>query len=206
MRTAPRPGVPACRGDEASNSSLTFKQDHPLAGTICRLEPQKDPVALVRAAATLRARGATHLRLAIVGNGALRDAVDAEISRLGLSEMVRLFPFTGGVEPYIRALDLFVLPSLWESLPIAVLEAMACRVPVLASDVGGTSEAVEDGVTGRLVAPADADALATALHELLEQPAARGQLAQAGFETTQNEFSHDRMVRQTAALYDALST
>lgn len=198
-------GVPGCGGHAASEDLLAFKQEHLLAGLISRLEPQKDPLALVRAAAILRERGIDDLRFAIVGNGALRDSLRAEINRLGLSALVGLFPFHGSVQPYLRAMDLFVLPSLWESLPISVLEAMACRLPVLASEVCGTPEAVADGVTGRLVPPARAEALASVLQELLSDRRLLAALGEAGFRSAESDFTLDRMVRQTALLYEELN-
>lgn len=197
-------GVPKCDGQAASEELLAFKGEHPLAGMISRLEPQKDPLALVRAAALLRARGVDDLRVAIVGNGGLWDPLKVQIDNLGLSDQVGLFPFRVGVQSYLRAFDLFVLPSLWESLPISVLEAMACRVPVVASDVCGTPEAVADGVNGRLVPPGEAEALATALEELVSDRRRLAELADAGFKAAETDFTLDRMVRQTAALYDEL--
>jgi glycosyltransferase involved in cell wall biosynthesis len=142
------------------------------------------------------------VRLAIVGNGALEGELRAEIERRGLSGLVRLFPFRGSVQSYLRALDLFVLPSLWESLPISVLEAMACGVPVLASRICGTPEAVTDGVTGRLVPPADPAALADALGELAAERWKLLELGAAGLRTMTERFTLDRMVRETAAVYE----
>jgi glycosyltransferase involved in cell wall biosynthesis len=199
-------GVPGCDGAAPRKELLAFKGGHPLAGLISRLEPQKDPMAIVRAAAILRARGIDNLRFAIVGNGALWDPLKAEIERLDLSDKVRLFPFRGGVQSYLRALDLFVLPSLWESLPISVLEAMACRVPVLASEVCGTPEAISDGVNGRLVPPGDPETLAAALEELVSDRRRLEELGEAGFESMGRDFTLDRMVRQTAAVYEAVLT
>jgi glycosyltransferase involved in cell wall biosynthesis len=197
-------GVPRCGGQAASEELLAFKGQHPLAGLISRLEPQKDPMALVRAAAILRARGVDDLRFAIVGNGGLWDPLKAQIESLGLCDEVRLFPFRGGVQPYLRALDLFVLPSLWESLPMSVLEAMACHVPVLASEICGTPEAIADGVNGRLVPPGQAETLAAALEELLLDPQQLARLGEAGFKSMERGFTLDRMVRQTALVYEAL--
>ena len=148
-------------------------QGEPLAGLISVLRPQKDPLLAVRAAARLEPG---RDRLAIVGNGELAEAVRSEIERLGVGERVRWFPFEGGVGRYLAALDVFVLPSAWEAFPISLLEAMACAVPVVATDVGGVGEAVEDGVTGRLVAPGDEAALAAALAELLGDGDLRGRM------------------------------
>jgi glycosyltransferase involved in cell wall biosynthesis len=197
-------GVPACDGQPASQELLAFKGKHTLAGTICRLEPQKDPMALLRAAAILRGRGVDTLRLAIVGNGSLWSQLQAEVDKHGLSKLVRLFPFRGSIGSYLAALDLFVLPSLWESLPIGILEAMACRLPVLASDICGTPEAVRDGVTGRLVPPAQADALATVLEEMASDPHRLAELGRAGLRSAQSDFSEDRMILETVLLYEAL--
>lgn len=179
---------------------LAFKGDEPLAGLVTVLRPQKDPVLAVRA----MARAGTQGRLAIVGNGELAEAVEAEIARLGLGERVRLFPYRDPAHRYLRALDLFVLPSAWEAFPLAVLEAMSCGLPVLATAVGGVPEAVTDGVTGRLVKPRDEGAFAGALVEMLAEPAGLTAYGRAGREVAESRFTLERMVARTAALYGEL--
>jgi glycosyltransferase involved in cell wall biosynthesis len=199
-------GVDPCnRGASpaAAEELLDFKGDLPLAGMVSVLRPQKDPLLAVRAARLIDG-AAAHGRLAIVGNGELRGAVEAEIEKLGLSEQVRWFPFAGGVEPYLAALDVFVLPSSWEALPLSVLEAMSCGLPVIATTVGGVPEAVLDGVTGRLVEPGDAVALAGAMGELLSSQERRRELGDRGRAEYEGRFRADAMVEATARLYEDL--
>jgi len=188
-------GVPPC--SPAAPHPALARARRPLAGFLARLEPQKDPLALVRAAAENPLPGT----VAIVGNGSLERAVDDEIRALGLEGRVLRLPFDGPVERYLRAFDLFVLPSRWESLPIAALEAMACGLPVVATAVGGTAEAVRDGVTGRLVPPGDVPALAAAVSAVMEDP---GTMGEAGTRVAADEFSVDRMVDEISDLYQAI--
>jgi glycosyltransferase involved in cell wall biosynthesis len=197
-------GVPDCTPAEPSRELLAFRGEEPLAGLVTVLRPQKDPLLAVRAAASLAHEGRLPGRLAIVGNGELRDRVRDEIARLGVGERVRWFPFQARADAYLRALDLLVLPSAWESLPLAVLEAMSCGVPVLATSVGGVPEAVEDSVTGRVVAPGDEPALAAALSEILGSPDLRRQYSEAGRAEFERRFRVAPMVDAVAALYAEL--
>ncbi len=195
-------GVRVAAGAEPDPELLAFKREGRLVGFLARLAEQKDPVTLVRAAGLLHRRGALRGRVALIGNGELRAEVDREIERLGLGDAVRAFPFRGSVERYLWAFDLMVWPSLWESLPIGLLEAMACGLPVLASRVGGISEAVLDGVNGRLIEPGEPEQLAAGLGELLADPDRLVKWGNAGRRIVEERFSIDRMVRQTAEVYD----
>lgn len=195
-------GVPPCERPEPDSELLAFKGDGRLAGTVAVLRPQKDPLTLVRAAHALERRGRLDFRVAVVGNGELRDAVVAEIERLGLGEKVRAFPFTGDSSRYLAALDAFVLPSLWESLPISIVEALACGRAVVATRVCGTPEAVEDGVNGRLVAPGDVEGLAAAMDEVLHDPERLAAMGEAGRAAYERRFAPGRMVDEIAALYE----
>lgn len=186
---------------EPAQELLEFKGDRPLAGLVAVLRPQKDPVAAVEAAALVRRRGALDFRLAIVGNGWLEDEVRRAIDAHGVSDAVRWFPFEGEVGRYLLALDLFVLPSRWEALPLAIGEAMSCGLPVLATPVGGTPEMVEDGVNGRLVPPGDTTALADALEQLLSRPDELRRMGAEGDRVARERFGADRMVNATEALY-----
>ncbi len=197
-------GVPDCEPDDPHPKVLAFRGNEPLAGVVTVLRPQKDPLLAVRAAARLADEGKLGGRLAIVGNGELAERVQQEISRLRLEERVRWFPFEGRVEPYLRALDALVSPSEWEALPLAVLEAMSCGLPVVATRVGGVPEAVEDGVTGRLVAPGDAGALAGALAEVLGDADVRRRWGAAGRSTFERRFRLDPMIDAVAELYAQL--
>jgi glycosyltransferase involved in cell wall biosynthesis len=195
-------GVPPCGRTRPDRELLEFKGSQPLAGCISVLRPQKDPLLAVRAAALLRHEG----KLAIVGEGELRDDVVAEIRRLGLGERVRWFPFRGAMGPYLAALDVFLLSSAWEALPLSVLEAMSCGLPVVSTRVGGVPEAVHDRRSGLLVAPGDARALAGALDELFESERLRRSLGGAGRELYDKRFRLERMLDETAELYrDLLS-
>lgn len=194
-------GVPPC-GDPAPDPALAaFRGDGRLVGAVCRLDLQKDPLTLVRAAGVLARRGRLDFRVAIVGNGSLRDEVVAEIGRLGLDDQVRHFPFARRSQPYLAALDAFVLPSRWESFPLSVLEAMACGTPVLATAVGGTPEAVEDGVGGRLFAAGDPEALARALEDAMADPAALAALGRGGQQAYRRSFTVERMADGVAEVY-----
>jgi glycosyltransferase involved in cell wall biosynthesis len=159
----------------------------PVVGFLARLDPQKDPLAFVRAAHAVDGTAV------IVGNGSLAP----EVQTSGVFHL----PFEGRVERYLRGFDLYVLPSLWESLPIAVLEAMACGLPVLACDVGGTAEAVAEGVNGALVPPGDQEALVAALRRLTADPDGLRRMGDAGRERAEREFSIGRMTGEVEALY-----
>jgi glycosyltransferase involved in cell wall biosynthesis len=197
-------GTSPCAAAEPDRELRAHAGGEPLAVFVSKLRAEKNPLALVRAAAILHAAGELPGRVAIVGDGDLAPAVRDEIAARGVGEAVRWFPFAGSTAPYIAAADLLVVPSSWESLPITPLEAMACGVPVLATAVGGMAEAIVDGRTGWLIPAGDDGALAAALRDLLGD---RDRLARAGAEArelVQGRFRLDTMVDRVARLYDGL--
>jgi glycosyltransferase involved in cell wall biosynthesis len=137
-----------------------------------------------------------------VGSGPLEDDLREQAHALGLDEHVRFVGQRADVTDLMAAADLFVLPSLFEGLPLAVLEAMAAGLPVVGTRICGTAEAVRDGVTGRLVEAGDAPALAAAILEVLDQPDMAAHWGAAGRQRVQQEFSAARMARDTAAIYE----
>lgn len=195
-------GVRPCRDAAAPDPALVaFAAGRPLAGMVAALRPQKDPLALVRAVARIAQDGPPRWAMAIVGNGPLEGAVEEEIARLGVAEHVRRFPFGGDPTPALRALDLFVLPSLWEAFPIATLEAMACGLPVLATSVGGVAEQVVDGVTGRVIAPGDPALLTATLADALSDPVRLREWGDAARRRVDERYTIDLVVQETIALY-----
>ena len=177
--------------------------DAPLLGAVARLEPEKGHRHLIAAMpAILRAVPDTWL--AVVGEGSEAGALRAQAHGLGSAVADRIV-FTGrrdDVSALTADLTVAVLPSLREAQGISLLEAMARRVPVVASDVGGIPEVVTDVVDGRLVPPGDPAALAAAIVELLRDPDLRRRLGQAGYRTVADRFSVDAQVRRIQELYD----
>lgn len=104
------------------------------------------------------------------------------------------------MDPYLEAMDVFVLPSLWEGLSLALLEAMFHGLPVVATAVNGTPEAVADERTGLLVPPGDPGALADAMARLARDPELRTRLGTAGREEAERRFTVERMVEETEAV------
>jgi glycosyltransferase involved in cell wall biosynthesis len=186
---APAPGI------------LRWAAGRPIIGYLGRLDEEKGPLRFVEAFARA-ARDPSFIACGLVaGDGVLRDAVRAEIARHRIGHRLRQEPYGGAVAPWLACMSLFVLPSRWESLPISVLEAMSAGVPVLATAVGGTAEAVVDGVTGRLVPAGDGEELATAMRELAADPAALRRMGRAGRVRVREEFTTTRVALQTAGLY-----
>src|SRR5690606_18318108 len=139
--------------------------------TVARLAPEKGlGFALAAVAALRRARPGSKLRYRIIGDGPLSAELRAQAHRLELDGVVE---FVGpqaqaGVRAALLRADIFLLPSLQEALPVAIMEAMAAALPVVATDVGGVAELVRDGETGRLVPCADPAALESALIDLID--------------------------------------
>jgi len=194
-------GVEPCDGVSPDTGLREFAGSGPLVGFIGRLEPQKDPVHLVRAFASAVDGGAPG-RLALVGNGPLAEAVNAEIAGRGLADRASLFPFRPGrTRAYLRAFDLFALPSRWYALPISMLEAMSCGIPVLVTAVGGVPDLLDGQPGGRVVPPEDEAALAGQLRELLGDEELRRKIAAEGHELARTRFARERMVGDVEALY-----
>lgn len=198
------PGVEAPGAGPVDERLRFFREeeDGVLFGFVAGLREQKGLPVLLDALELLAERE-TPLRFVIVGNGPLRDEVAARVESAPLAGHTLLLPFEGESYPYLRGLDVFVLPSLWEGLPIAVLEAMATGLPVVATAVNGTPEAVEDGVTGYLVPPADPEALAYRLQTVASSPERREEMGRAAREVAQTMFGIERMVDEIVDVYRA---
>jgi glycosyltransferase involved in cell wall biosynthesis len=170
---------------------------------VANLRPQKGHTVLLRAMAIVCKRF-PEADLFLAGDGPLLASLQEEVRRLGLSGKVHFLGRVEDVWPLLAETDVFALPSLSEPLGIAVMEAMAAGVPVVASAVGGVLEIVKDGVSGRLVPPNDAATLASSLIGLLEDPQLRSSMGLAG-RSVADGYKIDRMLDSYFELYDELS-
>jgi glycosyltransferase involved in cell wall biosynthesis len=168
---------------------------------VARFEPPKDHAALLEALAALRD---LEWELRLVGDGPLEERVRSLAAELGIAGKVRFSGYLADpVEELARA-QLFVLSSRSEAFPRSVLEAMRAGLPVVASDVGGVSEAVDNEVNGLLVPRGDVAALAKASAQLIMDNSRRIRMGEAGRRRYEAEFRLERMVDRTAAVYRAV--
>jgi len=172
-----------------------------LVGNVAALAAHKGQRHLVAAAVKV-VRELPDTRFLIVGEGELRDQLERQIHDLGLDRHVVLTGFRSDVLGLVKSFDLFVMSSITEGLGSAILEAMVCRRPVVATRAGGIPEAVDDEVTGIIVPPHDEDALAAGILRLLRSPALRDQFGLAGRQRVIDAFSVERLVAGTARVYE----
>ncbi|MCC7079633.1 MAG: TIGR03088 family PEP-CTERM/XrtA system glycosyltransferase [Burkholderiales bacterium] len=179
-----------------------------LIGTVGRLQAVKDQALLIRAfAVAIAAHPALRrrLRLAVVGDGPLREDLQALVASLGIAELTWMPGAMNDVPAVLRAFDLFVLPSLNEGISNTILEALASGLPVVATNVGGSPELIDDGVTGQLFAPGDREALTGILVRYAENPALCRQQHAAARASALERFDLGGMVRRYQAVYDELT-
>lgn len=178
-------------------ASLDVGEDERLVVTASRLAPQKALGVMLEALAAVD----VPFVLAVLGTGPQEAELRAAAERIGVGERVRWLGFRTDVADYIAAGDVFCLSSVWEGVPLAAQEAILLGVPVVATAVGGMPELVEDAVTGRLVPPGDARALAAALRQVLTSESLRKAFADGARERLRARFDTGRMLERLAAEY-----
>jgi glycosyltransferase involved in cell wall biosynthesis len=182
-------------------STLDLGADARVAGTVGRLDPVKDQAMLLRAFSRVH-EVLPRAALLLIGDGALRGELETLAGSLGIGARVRFLGDRDDVPDLLGGLDLFVLPSRSEGYSIALLEACASGLPIVATDVGGNREIVEDRCNGRLVPAGDERAFAEAMRELLDDPVRASRLGRAGREWAKAQASLQAMAERYQRLYD----
>jgi glycosyltransferase involved in cell wall biosynthesis len=188
-------------GDTSGRSTLDVPEGARVVGEIARLCDVKGQRELLRALAQLPGVHAVFAGEDLEAGGEYRRGLEREAAELGIDDRVTFAGYRPAAE-VLPALDVFVLPSWIEGMPITVLEAMAHGKPVVATAVGGTAELVVDGETGVLVPPRDPDRLAEAIRQLLDDPESARRLGKAGRARVAERFSAEAMSRRVLEIYD----
>src|SRR5215211_5249731 len=168
--------------------------------TVAVLRPPKGIQFMIRALPAILASQPKTYYL-IVGGGSHHSALVEEVSKGGVKERVIFAGMRKDVPRLLAASDVFVLPTLTEALPTVLAEAMAAKLPIVASKVGGIPEMITNGQNGFLVAPEDLDGLAKACIHLLANPEKRADMGEEGWKTVNRKFSTERQVQQLKKLY-----
>jgi glycosyltransferase involved in cell wall biosynthesis len=194
-RFRPGSGCPELR------AALGYGPDELVVGTLSRLSDTRKGVAEFLAMAANVAPRCAAARFLIVGEGVLRPALEQRAEELGIRDRVTFAGWRTDVAAVLAGMDVFVMPSLFEGGPTTVLEAMAMARPVVATCVGMVPEVIEDGRSGLIVPPGDAEALTLAVDRLLADEPLRREIGQRSRETAERDFSIDLMVDRYLALF-----
>lgn len=202
MRVIPN-GIALQRIDEADaggvREELGIAADDFVIGTIARLDLNKDTLTLLRAFAAIPTD--SKLKLLIVGDGDQRNRLEEFVNSAALNQAVIFVGWRRDVPRLLKAMDVFALSSLSEGMPLTVLEAMAARLPVVATAVGALPEMVEEGRTGFLVPVGDAKAMAEALRRLFDERQLAKDFGEAARRKVEREFTIERTLQRYAELY-----
>jgi glycosyltransferase involved in cell wall biosynthesis len=196
-------GIPLPTIDAPANTALrrTLMRgtDRAIVLVTARLDKQKGHHYLLQAASLVPTAV-----FVLVGDGPERASLEAQARALGLSDRVTFLGYRNDVGDLLTTCDLFVLPSLFEGLPLSVLEAMAAGKPVVATAIGGTDEAIVQGYSGLLVPPGDPVTLAAAIRTVLSDPKLARRLAAAGKARVHEHFSADAMIQKVTHIYEEI--
>ena len=173
-----------------------------MLGLVGRLVGEKRYDRLLQALAALKR---ADVGLLLIGDGPEYARLEKMAVELGVSQRVYFAGWRKNVDDFLNAMDIFVLPSDFEAMPFSIIEAMACGVPVVATDVGGISDIIEDGVTGFLVPPCDISELSRCIRCLMFDEDMRQRFGREARRKAVRQFSEKEMIRQTLLLYDEVS-
>jgi len=192
---------------EKRKKELGIPEDHHVVTTVAKCIPEKGIDIFLRAAKEVL-KGEDKVTFVIVGDGPLLEEMRTLASSLGISKAVLFMGLRSDVDEILAISDVFVLCSVWqEAFAFTLLEAMASGIPVVASDIGAIPESVQNGVTGILFPPRDANAAADAINSLIANAALRSQMGFAGRRRVEVRFSMDHWVNKTIEVYEkALAT
>jgi sugar transferase (PEP-CTERM/EpsH1 system associated) len=177
----------------------------PILGIGVRLSNQKGITYLLRAMKSLSV-DLPNAVLLIAGEGELRDRLEKEAIALGIGENVRFLGARLDINEILKILDVYVLPSLWEGMPLVLLEAMAASLPIVATDVGGNADVVIDGQNGFLVKPGDIRSLYLSLRTVLENQELRARFSKSSYDRYRQRFHVGAMINGYETLYAKCST
>jgi glycosyltransferase involved in cell wall biosynthesis len=183
---------------------FSFAPDDYLVGIVAALEDHKGHTYLIQATKIIREQ-APKIKLIVVGTGSLRIALDHQVRDLGVEDIVFFLGFRKDVPRILASLDLFVLSSHLEGLGTSLLDAMASRLPVVATEAGGIPEVVISGRTGLLVPPRDPAALAQAVLKLYRDRPLAARMASRGFDMVHDKFSAEGMAWKIIGLYEKIA-
>ena len=192
----------ATMGRDQMRAALKIPAAAPLAGIIARLTEQKAHRILFDAMAQRADLAALHLL--VVGDGELRGELQRRVTALGLDQRVHFAGARRDLGNVLSAIDVFVMPSLWEGLPLSLVLAMGAGLPAIATRVAGIPEVIEHDVSGLLVPPGDKDQLGAALARVIGDGALRSRLGAAGRTFVRPRFGVDRYITSITDLYSDL--
>lgn len=190
--------------DARARRSFGIGETEVVVGTISCFKPQKALDDFVRLA-DLISRICPKVKFLIVGDGVLRAKIEAMISRLKLAPRFLLTGWRRDIPEILSAMDVFVLTSLWEGLPVSILEAMSAGLPVVATHTGGIADVIVEGETGFLVPCKDSVSMLKKILPLLEDPRLRDRIGRNARARIGEEFSTENMARITENLYFRLA-
>jgi len=183
---------------------LAIDSAQAVVGMVACLKPQKSPQDYIKVA-FLVTKVFPQVKFLLIGDGQLRPKIEKLIQKFNLKDSVFLTGWREDIPQVLSSIDIFMLTSLWEGLPIAALEALAASKPVIATDTGGIQEIVKDGKTGFLVPPKNINMLAERLMILLKDSFLRLKMAEEARNSLGREFTYGHMVNKTEELYESLA-
>ena len=189
------------RSDRAVRAEWGVPEHHKLIGKIGRLSPEKCQDLFLRAAAELLCHD-QNLSFALIGIGPEEGRLRRLADELGIAGHVVFAGYRGDMQRVYNSLDLVVQSSSTEGMPNVILEALLMRVPVVATDVGGTAEIVQDGKSGRLIPPSDQGALVAGMREVLGDVRRTAEWVDAGESAVRMNFSHSVRLQRIMDVYD----
>ena len=186
-----------------AKKELNIANHTPIIGAIMRLVPQKNPLDIIKIAEKVKTNH-SNVKFIIIGDGPLLPDLNNLIQRKKLSNNIILTRIKRNIPELLKAMDIFILTSLWEGLPLVFLQAMASGKPIIAYNVGGTSEAVNNEENGYLVKPGDTDTMVKRINELIKDKTRRIEMGIKGRRKLEQEFNKQKQIQKIIEIYDTL--
>ena len=190
---------------QRKKAEIGIKNSEFVIGNVANLYPVKGQIYLLKAAKKI-IKEFPNTKFLIIGRGELENELKKEAQKLGIASHIKFLGFRNDVKELLKIMDVFVLCSLSEGLPLSLIEAMASRVPVVCTNVGGIPEVINDRINGFLVPPTDPNALATKIINLLKDRTLANKLAYSSYEKIKQQFSLQFMLDKYAEIYSDLMT